>query len=74
MKVSLCEYNDVEEMGTDCSSKKEKKAKKKRIFTNYCTNSNDVYALGVPTMSGILTADSQKLSFSTLRKVSFLIL
>ena len=71
MKVSLCEYNDVEEMGTDCSSKKKKK---RRIFTNYCTNSNDVYALGVPTMSGILTADSQKLSFSTLRKVSFLIL
>ena len=24
MKVSLCEYNDVEEMGTDCSSKKKK--------------------------------------------------
>ena len=43
MKVSLCEYNDVEEMGTDCSSKKKKKKKKKkkRIFTNYCTNSND---------------------------------
>ena len=71
MKVSLCEYNDVEEMGTDCSSKKKQK---RRIFTNYCTNSNDEYALGVPTMSGILTADSQKLSFSTLRKVSFLIL
>ena len=27
MKVSLCEYNDVEEMGTDCSSKKKKKKK-----------------------------------------------
>ena len=27
MKVSLCEYNDVEEMGTDCSSKKKKSKK-----------------------------------------------
>ena len=33
MKVSLCEYNDVEEMGTDCSSKKKKKKKKKKEFS-----------------------------------------
>ena len=32
MKVSLCEYNDVEEMGTDCSSKKKQKKAKKENF------------------------------------------
>ena len=33
----------------------------------------EVDTLGVPAMSWILTGDSQKLSFSILRKVPFLI-
>ena len=36
-------------------------------------NDEEVNILGVPTVSWILTADSQKLSFSTLMKIPFLI-
>ena len=45
---------------------------KKRFFSSFSA-SDSTYTLGVPATSRILTGDSQKLSFSILRKVPFLI-